>query len=165
IVENLNKEANIQYVLVLKEIVTTAEEITTIMKEANYQEEVAGVFTWMHTFSTAKIWIHVTKLHQKPWLHFATHKHKEKNLDTNKMDFMNLNQSAHGDREYGFINARLEKNNKIIVGHWSDKTVQKNFSEWMVSAVGYIESHEIKVARFGDNMRNVAVTEGDKIEA
>jgi len=165
IVENLNKEANLPYVLVLKEVVTTAEEITTIMKEANYQEEVAGVVTWMHTFSPAKIWIHGTKLLQKPLLHFATQHHKEIPWDTIDMDFMNLNQSAHGDREYGFINARLEKNNKIIVGHWSDKTVQKNFSEWMVSAVGYIESHEIKVARFGDNMRNVAVTEGDKIEA
>src|SRR5699024_12866799 len=107
----------------------------------------------------AKIWIHGTKLLQKPLLHFATQHHTEIPWDTIDMDFMNLNQSAHGDREYGFINARLEKNNKIIVGHCSDKTIQKNFSDWMVSAVGYIESHEIKVARFGGDMRSVAVTD------
>src|SRR5699024_3281424 len=100
-----------------------------------------------------------------PLLHFATQFNKAIPWKTIDMDFMNLNQSAHGDREYGFINARMKKNNKVIVGHWSDKSTQKDISKWMVSAVGYIESQNIKVARFGDNMRNVAVTEGDKVEA
>src|SRR5699024_12089178 len=99
----------------------------------------------MHSLSPVKIWIHGTKLLQKPLLHFATHHHKEIPCDTIDMDFMNLNQSAHGDREYGSINARLENNNKIIVDHWTVKRVQKTFSEGMVSAVGYIDSHEIKV--------------------
>lgn len=165
IVDGLNEEAGLPYPLVFKDIVTTAEDIKTMMKEVNYQDKVAGVITWMHTFSPAKMWIPGTKILQKPLLHFATQFNKEIPWDTIDMDFMNLNQSAHGDREYGFINARLKKNNKIVVGHWTNKRSQKEISEWMVSALGYIESHHIKVARFGDNMRNVAVTDGDKVEA
>lgn len=165
IIDSLNENANLPYQVIFKEVVTTADDIKTVMKEVNYQDDVAGVITWMHTFSPAKIWIQGTKLLQKPLLHFATQFNKEIPWETIDMDFMNLNQSAHGDREYGFINARLRKNNKIIVGHWSNASTQKEISEWMVSAVGYIESQNIKVARFGDNMRNVAVTEGDKVEA
>lgn len=165
IVDTLNENGGLQYKLVFKELVTTAEEITAIVKEVNYQDKVAGIVTWMHTFSPAKMWIKGMKILQKPLLHFATQFNKEIPWNTIDMDFMNLNQSAHGDREYGFINARLRKDNKIIVGHWSDKSVQKEISEWLVSAVGYSESQNIKVARFGDNMRNVAVTEGDKVEA
>lgn len=165
IVEGLNKQANFPYSLILKETVKTAVEIKSVMKEANYQDKVAGVITWMHTFSPAKMWIPGTKLLQKPLLHLATQFNKEIPWETIDMDFMNLNQSAHGDREYGFINARLKKNNKIIVGHWTDEQTQREISDWMVSAVGFIESQNIKVARFGDNMRNVAVTEGDKVEA
>src|SRR5699024_12074452 len=104
-----------------------------------------------------------TKLLQKPLLHIATQYNKGIPWDKIDMDYMNLNQSAHGDREYGFINARLRKNNKIIVGHWSSPTFHKEVSEWMVSAVGYIESQKIKVDRFGDNMRNVVVTEVDNV--
>lgn len=164
-IDALNEQADLPYPVVLKEVVTTADEIKAVMKEVNYQDDVAGVITWMHTFSPAKMWIPGTKLLQKPLLHFATQFNKEIPWSTIDMDFMNLNQSAHGDREYGFINARLKKNNKIIVGHWSDESTQKEISGWMISAVGYIESQNIKVARFGDNMRNVAVTEGDKVEA
>lgn len=164
-VKYLNENAALPYPIVLKMIVTTSDDIKNIMKEANYQDEVAGVVTWMHTFSPAKMWIAGTKLLQKPLLHFATQFHKKIPWDTLDMDFMNLNQSAHGDREYGFINRRLKKNNKITVGHWTDTSTQKEISEWMVSAIGYAESHNIRVARFGDNMRNVAVTEGDKVEA
>src|SRR5690606_23789523 len=153
------------YPLLFKNVVTTADEINSVMKEVNYQDKVAGVITWMHTFSPAKMWIQGTKILQKPLLHFATQFNIEIPWQTIDMDFMNLNQSAHGDREYGFINARLRKNNKIVVGHWKDESIQREISEWMVSAVGFIESHHIKVARFGDNMRNVAVTEGDKVEA
>lgn len=165
IVEGLNHSGILPYPLLFKNVVTTADEINSVMKEVNYQDKVAGVITWMHTFSPAKMWIQGTKILQKPLLHFATQYNKEIPWETIDMDFMNLNQSAHGDREYGFINARLKKNNKIIVGHWEDNSVQKEIADWMISAVGFIESHNIKVARFGDNMRNVAVTEGDKIEA
>lgn len=165
IVDGLNEQADLPYPLVFKEVVTTVDEIKSVMKEVNYQDKVAGVITWMHTFSPAKMWIPGTKLLQKPLLHLATQFNKEIPWETIDMDFMNLNQSAHGDREYGFINARLKKNNKIIVGHWTNESTQKEIFEWMVSAAGFIESQNIKVARFGDNMRNVAVTEGDKVEA
>lgn len=135
------------------------------MKEVNYREEVAGVITWMHTFSPAKMWIRGTKLLQKPLLHLATQYNESIPWKTIDMDFMNLNQSAHGDREYGFINARLNKQNKIVVGYWKRPEIQKEIADWMDVAVAYNESFGIKVARFGDNMRNVGVTEGDKVEA
>lgn len=165
IVDTLNKEANFSYPLVYKALVTTADEIREVMKEVNYQDKVAGVVTWMHTFSPAKMWIPGTKLLQKPLLHFSTQFNKEVPWGTIDMDFMNLNQSAHGDREYGFINARLKLQNKIVVGHYQDEEVHKEINNWMISAVGFSESQSIKVARFGDNMRNVGVTEGDKVEA
>jgi len=165
IVEQLNEDADLTCSLKFKKVVTTANEIKNIMKEVNYRDEVAGVVTWMHTFSPAKMWIPGTKILQKPLLHLATQHNKKIPWETIDMEFMNLNQSAHGDREYGFINRRLEKNNKVVVGHWSDENVQLEITQWMVAAAGYIESQNIKVARFGDNMRNVAVTEGDKIEA
>lgn len=165
IVDGLNKSKVLSYPLVFKELVTTSDEIKNVMKEVNYQDSVAGVITWMHTFSPAKMWIAGTKLLQKPLLHLATQFNEKIPWDTIDMDFMNLNQSAHGDREYGFINARLKKNNKIVVGYWGNKSVQQDISLWMDSAIGFIESQSIKVARFGDNMRHVAVTEGDKVEA
>lgn len=164
-VKGLNESGTLSYPLVFKELVTTSDEIKNVMKEVNYQDEVAGVITWMHTFSPAKMWIAGTKLLQKPLLHLATQFNEKIPWDTIDMDFMNLNQSAHGDREYGFINARLKKNNKIVVGYWGNKSVQQDIALWMDSAIGFIESQNIKVARFGDNMRHVAVTEGDKVEA
>lgn len=165
IVKQLNDKASLPYSLNYKALVTTAEEIKEVIKEANYHDTVAGIVTWMHTFSPAKMWIPGTKLLQKPLLHFSTQYNEEIPWDTIDMDFMNLNQSAHGDREYGFINARLGINNKVVVGHYKDTEVHKEICDWMLSAMGYIESQNIKVARFGDNMRNVAVTEGDKVEA
>lgn len=165
IVDGLNESTALPYPLIFKEVVTTADEIRNVMKEVSYRDEVAGVLTWMHTFSPAKMWIPGLKLLQKPLLHVATQYNKEIPWDTIDMDFMNLNQSAHGDREHGYINARLNKNNKITVGHWSDEMVQQEISDWMIAAVGFSESQQIKVARFGDNMREVAVTEGDKVEA
>lgn len=165
IVNSLNDNEAIPFNIVLKDVVKTADEITALMKEANYQDDVAGVITWMHTFSPAKMWIQGMKLLQKPLLHLATQFNESIPWDTIDMDFMNLNQSAHGDREYGFINARLKKNNKIVVGFWGAEKTQGELAKWMKVANAYIESHAIKVARFGDNMRNVAVTEGDKVEA
>ncbi|HBC4838784.1 TPA: L-arabinose isomerase, partial [Enterococcus faecium] len=160
-----NENGQLPYPIRLQELAVTADTITKIMKEVNYREEVAGVITWMHTFSPAKMWIRGTKLLQKPLLHLATQYNESIPWKTIDMDFMNLNQSAHGDREYGFINARLNKQNKIVVGYWKRPEIQKEIADWMDVAVAYNESFGIKVARFGDNMRNVGVTEGDKVEA
>lgn len=165
IVKGLNDSSKLAYPIRFKEVVKTADEIKHVMKEANYHDEVAGVITWMHTFSPSKMWIPGLKLLQKPLLHLATQYKREIPWDTIDMDYMNTHQSAHGDREHGFITARLKKNNKVVVGHWGSERVQEDVSAWMTSAVGYIESQNIRVARFGDNMRNVAVTEGDKVEA
>lgn len=164
-VDELNENGQLPYPIRLQELAVTADTITKIMKEVNYREEVAGVITWMHTFSPAKMWIRGTKLLQKPLLHLATQYNESIPWKTFDMDFMNLNQSAHGDREYGFINARLNKQNKIVVGYWKRPEIQKEIADWMDVAVAYNESFGIKVARFGDNMRNVGVTEGDKVEA
>lgn len=161
----LNNSGVLPYPLVLQDLAVSADKITSIMKEVNYRDEVAGVITWMHTFSPAKMWIRGTKLLQKPLLHLATQYNESIPWATIDMDFMNLNQAAHGDREYGFINARLKKQNKVVVGYWERPEVQKQIAEWMDVAVAYNEGFNIKVARIGDNMRNVGVTEGDKVEA
>ncbi len=165
ITDALNASGVLPYPLVLQELAVTADAITSVMKEINYRDEVAGVITWMHTFSPAKMWIRGTKLLQKPLLHLATQFNESIPWSTIDMDFMNLNQAAHGDREYGFINARLGKQNKIVVGYWERPEVQQQIADWMDVAAAYDESFNIKVARFGDNMRNVGVTEGDKVEA
>ncbi|TQS71881.1 L-arabinose isomerase [Ornithinibacillus gellani] len=165
IADTLNESDVLPYPVKLQELAVTADKITSLMKEVNYRDEVAGVITWMHTFSPAKMWIRGTKLLQKPLLHLATQFNESIPWDTIDMDFMNLNQSAHGDREYGFINARLNKQNKVVVGYWERPEVKQEIADWMDVAVAYNESFQIKVARFGDNMRNVAVTDGDKIEA
>ncbi len=123
------------------------------------------MITWAHTFSPAKNWIRGTQLLNKPLLHLATQMLNTIPYDTIDFDYMNLNQSAHGDREYAFINARLRLNNKIIFGHWADETVQAQIGKWMSVAVAYNESYKIKIVTFADKIRNVAVTDGDKIEA
>ncbi|NMP24308.1 L-arabinose isomerase [Sulfobacillus harzensis] len=164
-IAEMNEQGRLPYPIVFRTVVTTADSITQVVKEANYQDHVAGLITWMHTFSPAKNWIRGTTLLQKPLLHLATQFLDHIPWDTIDMDYMNLHQSAHGDREYGYINARLKKNNKIVVGHWRNPEVQHQIAKWMDVAVAYNESFGIKVARFGDNMRHVAVTEGDKIEA
>lgn len=165
IVEGINSSGILKYPLILQDLAFSTERITKLMKEANYNDEVAGIITWMHTFSPAKMWIRGTQLLSKPLLHLVTQYNKRIPWKTIDMDFMNLNQSAHGDREYGYINARLKKKNKVVVGYWDDTETMKQIADWMDVAVAYNESFNIKVARFGDNMRNVAVTEGDKIEA
>lgn len=166
IVDTLNKKGNFPFKIQLKdELAISQDIITSVMKEANYKDEVQGVITWMHTFSPAKMWIRGTKILQKPLLHFVTQFNNHIPWETIDMDYMNLHQSAHGDREYGYINERLNKNNEVIVGHWQEKEIQEQIGRWMNVAYAYNESFNIKVARFGDNMRNVAVTEGDKIEA
>ena len=143
----------------------TADEIERCMKEANACDECLGVVTWMHTFSPSKMWINGLALLQKPYCHFATQYNREIPDQQIDMDFMNLNQAAHGDREHGFIGARMHLPRKVIAGYWKDKAALRELGAWMRSAIGYHESKHLKVVRFGDNMREVAVTEGDKVEA
>jgi len=165
IVKKLNASGKLPYPIVFKGVMTTADGITKFMKEVNYQDNVAGVMAWMHTFSPAKNWIRGEVLLQKPLLHLATQYLDRIPYDTIDFDYMNLSQSAHGDREYGYINARLGLKNKIVYGHFMDEEVQQDIADWEDVAVAYNESFHIKVCRFGDTMRNVAVTEGDKVQA
>ena len=152
------------YPVVYKVTAKTNGEITNVVKEANYRDECAGVITWCHTFSPSKMWINGLEDLKKPWCHLATQYNKEIPNEEIDMDFMNLNQAAHGDREHGFIGARLRKPRKIIAGYWQDETVRRRLGDWMKAAVGVAVSRSMKVMRFGDNMREVAVTEGDKVE-
>lgn len=165
IVEALNASGNLPYEVVWKPTLITNALIRQTFNEANIDDECAGVITWMHTFSPAKSWILGLKELRKPLLHFHTQFNEEIPYDTIDMDFMNENQAAHGDREYGHIFTRLDKERKIVVGHWTDENVQKRIGSWMRTAIGVLESSHIRVARVADNMRNVAVTEGDKVEA
>ena len=153
------------YPLVYKVTAKTNKEITDVIKEANFRDECAGIVTWCHTFSPSKMWINGLASLQKPYCHLATQYNKEIPNDEIDMDFMNLNQAAHGDREHGFIAARLRIPRKVIAGYWREEKVQGRLADWMRAAVGVAVSKEMKVMRFGDNMREVAVTEGDKVEA
>ncbi|HLS53699.1 MAG TPA: L-arabinose isomerase [Tissierellaceae bacterium] len=164
-VEGLNKSRLIPWKIKLVDIGTTPDEITNIVEEANYDKNCAGIMTWMHTFSPSKMWIRGLTRLNKPYLHMNTQFNREIPWDKIDMDFMNLNQSAHGDREHGFIAARLRLARKVVVGYWKDEDFQEKIGHWMRSAIGVMESSKLKVARFGDNMREVAVTEGDKVEA
>ena len=155
---------SLPYPLVYKVTAMSNAQITDIVKEANYDDTCAGIITWCHTFSPSKMWINGFANLQKPYLHFATQYNREIPNNEIDMDFMNLNQAAHGDREHGFIAARLRMPRKIIAGYWKNEDVQKRIGSWMRSAVGVAFSKELKVMRFGDNMREVAVTEGDKVE-
>ena len=152
------------YPLVYKITAKTNEEIASVVREANYDETCAGIIAWCHTFSPSKMWINGLRALQKPYCHLATQYHRAIPNEAIDMDFMNLNQAAHGDREHGFLAARLRMPQKIIAGHWLDETVQAWLGRWMKTAVGAAVSWEMKVMRFGDNMREVAVTEGDKVE-
>ncbi|MBR1842448.1 MAG: L-arabinose isomerase [Oscillospiraceae bacterium] len=153
------------YPLVYKVTAKTNKEISDVVKEANYRDECAGIVTWCHTFSPSKMWIDGLRDLQKPWCHLATQYNRGIPNEEIDMDFMNLNQAAHGDREHGFIGARLRKPRKIIAGYWKDESVQKRLAKWQRVCMGVCASKEMKVMRFGDNMREVAVTEGDKVEA
>ncbi|MBQ6815163.1 MAG: L-arabinose isomerase [Lachnospiraceae bacterium] len=165
IVEALNASGKLPYEVVLKPTLISQASIRQTFNDANNDAECAGVITWMHTFSPAKMWILGLKEFKKPLCHLHTQFNEEIPYDTIDMDFMNENQSAHGDREYGHIVSRMGIERKIIVGHWSRESVQQKLADWMITAIGCIESSHIRVCRFGDNMNNVAVTEGDKVEA
>ncbi len=151
--------------LIWKPVVKGPDAILALVREANANPNCAGIITWMHTFSPSKMWIAgLTELH-KPLCHLHTQFNRDIPWDSIDMDFMNLNQSAHGDREHGFIGARLRLPRKVVVGHWETAAVLDKLAGWMRTAAAFADGRSLKVARFGDNMREVAVTEGDKVEA
>ena len=165
IVSELNKSGRLPFEVVWKPTLIDNATIRKTFEEANNDPEVAGVITWMHTFSPAKSWILGLSEYRKPLLHLHTQFNREIPYDTIDMDFMNENQSAHGDREYGHIVTRMGIERKVIMGYWADEAVQDRIASWMRTAIGIMESSHIRVVRVADNMRNVAVTEGDKVEA
>jgi L-arabinose isomerase len=165
IAKAFNETAEIPVKVVFKPILKTTEEITNLCIEANTAKNCIGLITWMHTFSPAKMWITGLKIIQKPILHLHTQFNRDLPWESIDMDFMNLNQSAHGDREYGFMMSRLRMNRKVVVGHWQDPQVQTKIGIWVRAAAAWNDMQGMKVARFGDNMRFVAVTEGDKVSA
>src|ERR1041384_3659239 len=161
----LGASAEIPVKVVFKPVLTTPEAIRELCLEANSAKNCVGLITWMHTFSPAKMWIAGLDLLKKPFLHLHTQYNREIPWSEIDMNFMNLNQSAHGDREFGFIGSRLRLNRKVVVGHWQDEEVQSEIGTWVRAACAWADWQGAKVARFGDNMRDVAVTEGDKVEA
>jgi L-arabinose isomerase len=151
--------------VIFKPVVTTPDAITSLCREANNASNCIGLITWMHTFSPAKMWIAGLSLLSKPFLHLHTQYNRNLPWSEIDMDFMNLNQSAHGDREFGFIGSRLRLNRKVVVGFWQDEDVLSSIATWMRAACAWQDMQGARVARFGDNMREVAVTEGDKVAA
>lgn len=164
-VKGLNESGNLPVKVVYKGTVNSAREVTDTLKAANNDPRCIGVITWMHTFSPAKMWIHGLQELRKPLLHFHTQFNKEIPWETMDMDFMNLNQSAHGDREFGHIVTRMRKNRKVVVGHWQDPAAQAKIAVWMRVAAAWADAQDMRIIRFGDQMNNVAVTDGDKVEA
>ncbi|WP_410015045.1 L-arabinose isomerase [Sodalis sp. C49] len=165
VVQGLNNEAGLPVKLVLKPLVKSPDEILALCREANYDTHCIGLLTWLHTFSPAKMWIGGLSILNKPLLQFHTQYNAQIPWETMDMDFMNLNQTAHGGREFGFIGARMHLNHQVVVGHWQDKQAHLTIAKWMRAAAAKQESQQLIVARFGDNMREVAVTEGNKVGA
>ncbi len=164
-VTGLDSDSAIPVRVVWKPVVTTPDEILRVCQEANSGQQCIGLVFWMHTFSPAKMWIAGLTHLRKPFLQLHTQFNRELPYSTIDMDFMNLNQAAHGDREFGFVTARLRLARKVVVGFWQDPDTIAEIAAWSRAALGWAESQHLKVARFGDNMRHVAVTEGDKVEA
>jgi L-arabinose isomerase len=165
IAASFDKSKKIPVKVVFKPILTTPDSITELCTEANSAKNCIGLITWMHTFSPAKMWIRGLTILNKPILHLHTQLNRDIPWESIDMDFMNLNQSAHGDREYGFIGARMRLGRKVVVGHYQDAEVIDRVAVWVRAASAYNDALEMKVARFGDNMRDVAVTEGNKVSA
>jgi L-arabinose isomerase len=161
----LNASNWIPVQIVFKPVMKSPDEIGDICAEANNSRNCIGVITWCHTFSPSKMWINGLKILHKPILHLHTQYNRDLPWNEIDMDFMNLNQAAHGDREHGHIMARMRLNRKVVVGHWQEEDVQKRIGIWTRAAAAWHDSRNLKIARFGDNMREVAVTEGDKVEA
>ena len=165
VVGGLNDSKGIAIKVIFKGVATTPEEIRKFCLDANAAPQCAGVMLWMHTFSPSKMWIGGLKSLVKPVLHLHTQANRDLPWATIDMDFMNLNQAAHGDREAGFIHTRLRMNRKVVVGHWSDAEVQQRIGVWARAAAAWSDWQGARFARIGDNMRQVAVTEGDKVAA
>lgn len=165
IAKALDSSSEIAAKVIFKPVLTTSDSIFDLCSEANNSKNCIGLITWMHTFSPAKMWIRGLNILYKPFLHLHTQLNRDIPWDTIDMNFMNLNQSAHGDREFGFIGTRMRLNRKVVVGHWKDAETINRISVWVRAAEAYNDALDMKVARFGDNMRDVAVTEGDKVSA
>ena len=165
IAQALHASAFIPVSVVFKPVVKTTEEIYALCAEANQSEKCIGIIAWMHTFSPAKMWINGLKILRKPVLHLHTQFNRDIPWNEIDMDFMNLNQSAHGDREFGFIMSRMRLRRKVVVGHWKDEQVIERINVWARAAAGWHDWQGARFVRFGDNMRFVAVTDGDKVEA
>ena len=165
IVAGLDAAGDIPVRVVAKPVLTTAEEIRKVLLEANGDDDCIGVIAWMHTFSPSKMWISGLGALSKPLLHLHTQHNRDLPWAEIDMDFMNLNQAAHGDREFGYMLTRLRHRRKTVVGHWEDPKVQRRIGNWARAALGWNEVQNLRLVRFGDNMRNVGVTEGDKVEA
>ena len=165
IADGLNKAGQIPVRVVYKPVVKTTDEIYETLQAANTAPNCIGIITWMHTFSPAKMWIRGLNALQKPLLHLHTQFNRDIPWNSIDMDFMNLNQSAHGDREFGVMVSRMRRNRKVVVGHWQDTDVLNQINAWTRAAAGWYDWQGAKFARFGDNMRFVAVTDGDKVEA
>ena len=165
IAESFNNSPQISLRVIFKPVVKTPEEILSICKEANNTQNCVGIITWMHTFSPSKMWINGLKALQLPLLHLHTQFNRDIPFAEIDMDFMNLNQSAHGDREFGFMLSRMKINRKVVVGHWQNPSVIEQINQWSRVAVAKYKMQSMKVARFGDNMRFVGVTDGDKVAA
>lgn len=161
----LDENQGIPARVIVKPVMVSAESITALCQDANSADNCVGLVLWMHTFSPAKMWISGLLQLRKPFLHLHTQFNYDLPYSTIDMDFMNLNQAAHGDREFGFITARLRLHRKVVAGFWQAPDTLAAIGTWTRAAIGWHESQHLKIARFGDNMRNVAVTEGDKIEA
>ena len=163
--DELARDPNLPGTLVLKPVAVTPQMIRKLFAEANAAENFAGVITWMHTFSPSKMWIQGLSINTKPILHLHTQFNRDIPWDSIDMDFMNLNQSAHGDREHGYIYARMRLPRKVVAGHWRESGVRRRIGVWMRAAAAALDGKNAVVLRLGDNMREVAVTEGDKVEA
>jgi L-arabinose isomerase len=165
IVDAFNADKKMPCKLVWKPTLTTADDIRNALEQANSDPKCAGVIAWMHTFSPAKMWIAGLRSYKKPLLQFNTQFNCNIPFDSIDMDFMNLNQSAHGDREFGFITARMDIPRKVVAGHWDDAETRERIALWMRAGCAVADGKSLRIARFGDNMRDVAVTDGDKVEA
>jgi len=165
IVESINAAKEIPCTVVWKPTLLTPDTIRTTLEQANADDSCAGVICWMHTFSPAKMWIPGLSINKKTPLQFNTQYNEKIPYATMDMDFMNLNQSAHGDREFGFITSRMNLPRKVIVGHWKHTDTLTRIGSWMRVACAVADGKNLKIVRFGDNMREVAVTDGDKVEA
>ncbi len=165
ITEALDNSLRIPVRIIFKPVLTTPDSVFELCSDANNDSKCIGLITWMHTFSPAKMWIRGLSVLNKPFLHFHTQLNRDIPWDTIDMDFMNLNQSAHGDREFGFIGSRMRLNRKVVVGHWEDSEAVERIAVWTRAAAAFDDARNMKVARFGDNMRDVAVTEGNKVSA